>query len=564
MKNTIKLFIGLFLITFNLSGIVGTPGQHVSQNDTLLVFCTPALAEITMRWADEFYGQSGNQQIKVQTVTGTKITESLAEGKGLAFVSGDFSPLYEESMWNMVIGREVTVPVFNSRNPFFSQICQKGVSTEKLAGIIRDPVSADWGKILNLDKSVPAQLYSTDDKSTGDMLSNLEGNGMAIKEGPCTMVSNTRDLISRVLEDPYAIGFCQLSSLLESTGISNSEGIKLLPIDRNNNGKIDHMENIYDDLGMLSRNVWIGKYPHALYRNIYSISSSSPDNDQEISFLKWVVTDGQKYLGFYGYTELVLGEKQAKVGLLDNTRNEYVTAVPKNFIASLKTVGVLVFLLTGLAIITAYLVRRFQKVKVQTYGDDLMSVSLFRTDILRIPLGLFYDKSHTWAYMERDGLVKIGVDDFLQHITGKLTGVKMKNKDEIVIKGEPVLTVIQNGKQLTLNSPVSGKIKELNTKLASDSSLINSSPFSDGWIYRIEPVSWMKEISFFIMGDGYRVWLKNEFTRFKEFLNTTTVKADRSNIPVLQDGGELKDGVLENLGPEVWEEFQVNFINVSA
>jgi hypothetical protein len=32
---------------------------------------------------------------------------------------------------------------------------------------------------------------------------------------------------------------------------------------------------------------------------------------------------------------------------------------------------------------------------------------------------------------------------------------------------------------------------------------------------------------------------------------------------VLQDGGELKDNVLSDLGPEVWEDFQTRFIDTS-
>ena len=32
---------------------------------------------------------------------------------------------------------------------------------------------------------------------------------------------------------------------------------------------------------------------------------------------------------------------------------------------------------------------------------------------------------------------------------------------------------------------------------------------------------------------------------------------------VLQDGGELRTGILAEFGPEVWEEFQTNFIDVS-
>ncbi|MFA5819630.1 MAG: hypothetical protein WC854_10155 [Bacteroidales bacterium] len=58
--------------------------------------------------------------------------------------------------------------------------------------------------------------------------------------------------------------------------------------------------------------------------------------------------------------------------------------------------------------------------------------------------------------------------------------------------------------------------------------------------------------------------IKNEFSRLKDFL-AVTLKADTEKYAriILQDGGELKDGTLSNLGPEVWEDFQTNFIDPS-
>ena len=76
--------------------------------------------------------------------------------------------------------------------------------------------------------------------------------------------------------------------------------------------------------------------------------------------------------------------------------------------------------------------------------------------------------------MEEDGLVKIGIDDFLQHITGPLTRVKLKSPGERVKKGKYILSIIQEGKQLEVYAPVSGTIKEHNKILETDSSLINS------------------------------------------------------------------------------------------
>jgi hypothetical protein len=66
------------------------------------------------------------------------------------------------------------------------------------------------------------------------------------------------------------------------------------------------------------------------------------------------------------------------------------------------------------------------------------------------------------------------------------------------------------------------------------------------------------------MANKYRIWLNAEFTRLKDFL-ATAIKKDMPQFAplVLQDGGALKDEVLSDLGPEIWEEFQTRFIDTS-
>jgi glycine cleavage system H lipoate-binding protein len=183
---------------------------------------------------------------------------------------------------------------------------------------------------------------------------------------------------------------------------------------------------------------------------------------------------------------------------------------------------------------------------------------------LNIPKGLYFDKTHTWAFMEQNGVVKVGVDDFLQHITGPITSIKMKNKGEQVRKGKSILSIVQNGKQLNLYSPVSGIITEQNKVLKSNPAIMNSSPYDEGWVYMIEPTNWTRENMLLFKSDKQINYIKNEFTRFKDFLSVA-LKADSEKYAaiILQDGGELRDGTLSNLGPEVWEDFQTNFIDPS-
>jgi len=200
--------------------------------------------------------------------------------------------------------------------------------------------------------------------------------------------------------------------------------------------------------------------------------------------------------------------------------------------------------------------------RAKTPDKSEVSSRVFNEASLSAPLGLYFDKTHTWAYIEKNGLVKIGIDDFILHITGALNRVKMKNPGEIIQKGEPVLSIIRNGKQLTINSPVSGTIKSQNHRLTEDCSLINSSPFYEGWVYMIEPSNWLRETQFMFMGDKYKEWLKNEFSRLKDFLASIRLIDNKELLPImLQDGGELKDDLLADCEPELWEEFQIKFIN---
>jgi len=105
---------------------------------------------------------------------------------------------------------------------------------------------------------------------------------------------------------------------------------------------------------------------------------------------------------------------------------------------------------------------------------------------------------------------------------------------------------------------------EQNPELFTDSSIINNSPYSGGWVYRIEPSNWLRETVLLSMADKYRTWLNGEFIRLKDFLaSAVQTNTPQSAQVIFQDGGVLKDHVLADLGPEVWEDFQTKFINTA-
>jgi glycine cleavage system H lipoate-binding protein len=215
-------------------------------------------------------------------------------------------------------------------------------------------------------------------------------------------------------------------------------------------------------------------------------------------------------------------------------------------------------------VIVSAVISILKKEKLTVSHGEAPILPVLNENLIAAPKGLYFDKTHTWAFMEKDGIVRVGIDDFLQHITGKITKIKMKEPGESVRKGEKILTIIRNGKQLNIYAPVSGIIREKNLRLLIDSSIVNTSPYSDGWVYMIEPKNWVREIEFLFMGEKYKEWLSDEFKRLKDFF-TISVLSDRSVYQpiILQDGGELSDNVLADLSPEVWENFQTSFIDKS-
>jgi len=184
------------------------------------------------------------------------------------------------------------------------------------------------------------------------------------------------------------------------------------------------------------------------------------------------------------------------------------------------------------------------------------------SNMLRVPKGLFYSNNHTWSYLEKSGNARIGLDDFLLHVTGEVKFNCLKNPGDKVIKGELLAEIEQNGKQLKINSPLTGLIISGNTFLTETPGMVNEDPYGEGWLYKMKPSEWISETSSYYLADEAIAWSKKEFERFKDFMAETVKKyTPETSMLILQDGGELCDRPLSELPDEVWKDFQKSFLN---
>ncbi|MEN8201977.1 MAG: substrate-binding domain-containing protein [Bacteroidota bacterium] len=568
MKKMICFRLGVILL---LAGLCISCNREkvkeAARQDKIVFHSSPELYELTSEWALVFSKLNPEVDIEVLKTSESSIAENINNKAQLSFVTSQFeSEIYDRSLWKVIVGRDVIVPVINARNPFIQEIYKQGISPAGLARILNNPEHTTWSTLIENGPDVPVSLYTTNDPSLHSGIAGfLDKNQVKFSE---KNISDAQVLISSVQDDQYALGICYLVDAIDPQNQNMYENIKILPIDKNGNGYIDYKEDVYTSMDAFARGVWIGKYPKKLANNIYTVSSSPPSNESELAFLSWVITRGHVRLDNHGFGDLPEFERLAQVKIIDGIRDGQpgpgAYSLPKEpgFFT-----GPLPYILAFLLLLTMILyysirIRKRRKEGILVQESIIPGFAISEGQVKVAP-GLYYDKTHTWAFMEKDGTVKVGIDDFLQRVTGPLTRVKMLSPGERVKKGKKAVSIIQDGKQLDICAPVSGTIKEQNTYLTTDSSLLNSSPYADGWIYKIEPVNWFKEVQFLLMGNSYKKWLTKEFQRLKDFLTDALRTENTGYVRVLQDGGELKENILKDLGPETWEDFQTNFIDVS-
>jgi len=101
------------------------------------------------------------------------------------------------------------------------------------------------------------------------------------------------------------------------------------------------------------------------------------------------------------------------------------------------------------------------------------------------PGDLYYSESHQWARVE-DGTATIGITYYAQDQLGDIVYVELPRPDEEARRGEPLGSVESVKAVADVNSPVSGRVVEVNTALDDQPERINQDPYGAGWLATID------------------------------------------------------------------------------
>ncbi|MGE5860935.1 MAG: hypothetical protein ACM34J_10295 [Ignavibacteria bacterium] len=173
-----------------------------------------------------------------------------------------------------------------------------------------------------------------------------------------------------------------------------------------------------------------------------------------------------------------------------------------------------------------------------------------------IPADSYVSKGHTWAELQGNGMVKIGVDEFVLKSLGHFIITGIVKTGTLVKKGDPVFDAKAGEKNLSFRSPIDGTISYVNEDLVGKSI---SDPYGEDWGAIISPVNFDKNTPTLKANEKVVDWMKNEFLRLKSYLMNNSVQLQSAGI-MLQDGGKIVEGAVSQLSSDSIKEFEAEFL----
>lgn len=309
----IVLLLGTLLV-MRQSGPEATTSSSTDLKGTVALSGAFALYPMSLRWGEEF--QKLHPEVKVEVSAG-------GAGKGMADVLGGLVDIgmvsrgidkseIEKGAYPIAVTKDAVVGTINSKNPVLKDLLIKGITKETLKAIFINGSMKTWGDVVGRrDITDAIHVYTRSDAAGAadtwaqylgaKKQDNIKGIGVYSDPG----------LLAAVQKDPLGIGYNNYIYAFDNDTGKNVSGIVVVPLDINGNGAVDPDE----DLTTKEKTIWsiqTGVFPSPPARVEYFVTKGKPSG-VTAEFIRWVLTDGQKFDSEVGYIELPKADLDAEL-----------------------------------------------------------------------------------------------------------------------------------------------------------------------------------------------------------------------------------------------------------
>jgi len=326
IKNFTIILITILIVALFSGCIDKTEGNSTSTDvrtpaeleGTIRVSGAFALYPMMLKWSEEYQKLHPGVKFDIQAGgAGKGMTDALGGLVDIGMVSRKITAAEEEkgAYW-ISVTKDAVVPTANKNNPVIAQLKANGIKREVFEKIYVNETIKTWGQATGTDITDKINVYTRADAcGAAETWAAYMGKykqenlkGVALNGDP--------GLAEGVRQDKLGIGYNNIGFAYDANTKKPVEGIEIIPLDLNGNGKIDPEESFYGTLDEIVEAIGTGKYPSPPARDLNLVTKSRPTgivND----FIKWTLTDGQKYIPEQGYIILprsIISEGLRKVG----------------------------------------------------------------------------------------------------------------------------------------------------------------------------------------------------------------------------------------------------------
>ncbi|MCF7808748.1 MAG: hypothetical protein K9M49_03525 [Candidatus Marinimicrobia bacterium] len=211
--------------------------------------------------------------------------------------------------------------------------------------------------------------------------------------------------------------------------------------------------------------------------------------------------------------------------------------------------------------VSSYLgMRRYEALSVSPIATN--SAYQLKVQDMNIPDGIYFSPTHSWTHLETSGMARVGVDAFIQGLTGVLSSIRVPEKGSVLKQGDPLFNIIHEGKSLEISAPISGKVKNVNIDALQNMRMVHNDPYAYGWLVEMEPENWEADTQRLYLGQKTKTWLKTEISRIRDFFAYSFAPQDaEAGTVVFQEGGDIAECALAFSGKGLWGSFQTHILN---
>ena len=292
----------------------GCRGKKVNQNNngklegTISISGAFALYPLAVKWAEEF--KKIHPEVKIDISAGGAgkgMTDALSGMVDLGMLSREVNKAeIAKGAWLISVAKDAVLPTISDKNPVLPELKIKGMTRQNFEQIFITGNITSWGtSLMKVDHKAQGKInvyIRSDACGAGEMWGKYLGKNQETLSG--IGVFGDPGVAEAVKKDPLGVGYNNVIYVYDIQTRKYYPGISVIPIDVNGNGKIDKEEDFYGTLDLLMAAIRDGRYPSPPGRDLYFVSKGKTTDPVINAFLKWILTDGQKYVNESGYVQL--------------------------------------------------------------------------------------------------------------------------------------------------------------------------------------------------------------------------------------------------------------------